>query len=120
MKNRNNTAEFSGIVKTAPVLGHNIYKEDFLVDYYNSIEEDTFEIVKYLGLKVSFERQRLIITKDFTPKNKEENMVAAVKRMIISIRSNALEHKRPINSIDILAYLILSYSMYLSKDLFLY
>ena len=29
MKNRNNTAEFSGIVKTAPVLGHNIYKEDF-------------------------------------------------------------------------------------------
>ena len=80
----------------------NIYKEDFLVDYYNSIEEDTFEIVKYLGLKVSFERQRLIITKDFTPKTKEENMVAAVKRMIISIRSNALEHKRPINSIDIL------------------
>ena len=29
MKNRNNTAELSGIVKTAPVLGHNIYKEDF-------------------------------------------------------------------------------------------
>ena len=29
MKNRNNTAEFSGIVKTEPVLGHNIYKEDF-------------------------------------------------------------------------------------------
>ena len=80
----------------------NIYKEDFLVDYNNSLEEDTFEIVKYLGIKVSFERQRLIITKDYTPKNKEENMVAAIKRMIASIRSNALEHKRPINSIDIL------------------
>ena len=80
----------------------NIYKEDFLVDYYNSLEEDTFEIVKYLGLKVSFERQRLIITKDYTPKNKEENMIAAIKRMLVSIRTNALEFKYPINSVDIL------------------
>lgn len=80
----------------------NIYKEDFLVDYNNSLEEDTFEVVKYLGLKVSFERQRLIITKDYAPKTKEETMVAEVKKMLISIRSNALEYKRPINSIDIL------------------
>jgi hypothetical protein len=79
-----------------------IYKDDYLVNYNNSLEEDTFEIVKYLGLKVSFERQRLIITKDYTPKTKEENMVAAIKRMLISIRSNAIEFKRPINSIDIL------------------
>lgn len=80
----------------------NIYKEDFLVDYNNSLEEDAFEIVKYLGIKVSFERQRLIITKDYLPKNKEETMVAAIKKLLISIRSNALEFKHPINSIDIL------------------
>ena len=80
----------------------NIYKEDFLVDYNSSLEEDAFEIVKYLGIKVSFERQRLIITKDYTPKTKEENMISAIKKMLISIRSNALEFKHPINSIDIL------------------
>lgn len=80
----------------------NIYKEDFLVNYNHSIEEDTFELVKYLGIKVSFERQRLIITKDYTPKNKDEMMIASIKRMLISIRSNALEHKYSINSVDIL------------------
>ena len=80
----------------------NIYKEDFLVNYNSSIEEDTFELVKYLGIKVSFERQRLIITKDYTPKNKDEQMIAQIKKMIISIRSNALEHQYSINSVDIL------------------
>ena len=79
-----------------------IYKEDYLIDYNNSLEEDTFEIVKYLGIKVSFERQRLIITKDYTPKNKEEKMVAAIKKILISIRNNAFVEKRPINSVDIL------------------
>lgn len=79
-----------------------IYKDDYLVDYNNSLEEDTFEIVKYLGIKVSFERQRLIITKDYTPKTKEEKMVAAIKRIIKSIRTNAFIDKHPINSIDIL------------------
>lgn len=79
-----------------------IYKDDFLVDYNNALEEDCFAIVAYLNIKVSYERQRLIITKDYTPKTKDETMVAAIKRMLISIRSNAGELKYPINSVDIL------------------
>ena len=79
-----------------------IYKDDFLVDYNNSLEEDCFAIVNYLKIKVSYERQRLIITKDYTPKTKEETMIASIKRVLISIRSNAGDLKYPINSVDIL------------------
>ena len=43
-----------------------IYKDDFLVDYNHALEEDCFAIVNYLKIKVSYERQRLIITKDYT------------------------------------------------------
>lgn len=79
-----------------------IYKDDFLVDYNHALEEDCFAIVNYLKIKVSYERQRLIITKDYTPKTKEETMIASIKRVLISIRSNAGDLKYPINSVDIL------------------
>jgi hypothetical protein len=74
----------------------------YSVNITKSIEDHTFSLAQYIGVKVSFERLRLIITKDFLPKNKEEVKVAAVKKMLISMRENALKDKLPINSVDIL------------------
>lgn len=74
----------------------------YAVEISKAIEDDTFALVDYLGIKISFERLRLIITKDFLPKNKEEAKVSTIKKMLISMRANALNSKLPINSVDIL------------------
>lgn len=70
-----------------------------------ALETDCFKLIEFLKINVSYNRARLIITKDSLPKNKEEKMVTACKQVLQSIRELPYQEHLSINSSDILDYL---------------
>lgn len=68
------------------------------------IEKDTFYLANLMGIAITSNRLRLLITKNAVPKNKEEERVVGIKKVVKSIRKNAKEHLT-YNGSDILDYL---------------
>lgn len=94
------------MLKTYRLLGmNNEYKKklddksEFLIN--DVIEKDTFFITKILNLDISDNRLRLLITKDAIPKNKTEEKVIGVKKVVKRLQENSLQ-KLTFNGSDIL------------------
>lgn len=68
------------------------------------IEKDTFYLANLVGISITENRLRLLITKNATTKNKEEEAVVGIKKAVKIIRKNAFAHT-PFNGSDILDYL---------------
>lgn len=97
------------MLKTYRLLGMNDeYKKklDDKIEYLKSdvIEKDTYFISRMLNLEVTDNRLRLLITKDSLPKNKTEEQVVGIKKVIKTIHESTLK-KYTYNGSDILDYL---------------
>lgn len=68
------------------------------------IEKDTFYVCRMLKVDVSDNRLRLLITKNSTPKNKQEEVVVGIKKVLLSIQDKASKGLT-FNGSDILDYL---------------
>lgn len=68
------------------------------------VEKDTFYLANLIGISITENRLRLLITKNATTKNKEEEVVVGIKKAIKIIRKNAFSHNS-FNGSDILDYL---------------
>lgn len=94
------------MLKTYRLLGmNNEYKKklDDKIDYLVSdvIEKDTFFISKMLNLEISDNRLRLLITKNAVPKNKSEEKIIGIKKVVKRLQENASQ-KMTFNGSDIL------------------
>lgn len=69
------------------------------------LEKDTCLLIKYLNLNLSDQRIKLLISKDSTPRTKEEASAVTIKKILKAIVNNAYEMNASINSIDILDFL---------------
>lgn len=78
-----------------------IKKEEAL--HKKCIEVDVYFLSSFLNLNLSDNRMRLIITKDSSPRTKEEKILSNLKTVIIRIRENAKQFT--FNGSDILNYL---------------
>lgn len=76
-------------------------KEEVLKNH--SLEMDTFYLSNFLGLNITENRMRLILTKDSTPRNKEEKTLKGIKDILERIRRNAKNYT--FNGSDLLEYL---------------
>ena len=85
------------MLKTYRLLGmNNEYKKklDDKIEYLinDVIEKDTFFLSKILGLDISDNRLRLLITKDAIPKNKIEEKIVSIKKVVKRIQESAGMH----------------------------
>lgn len=85
------------MLKTYRLLGmNNEYKKklDDKIEYLinDVIEKDTFFLSKILGLDISDNRLRLLITKDAIPKNKIEEKIVSIKKVVKRIQESAGIH----------------------------
>lgn len=76
-------------------------KEEVLKN--RSLELDTYLLADFIGLNISENRMRLILTKDSNPRSKEEQILRNIKDVLKNIRTNA--KKYTFNGSDILDYL---------------
>lgn len=72
------------------------------------IEKDTFYVASLLAVEISDHRLRLLITKNAVPKNKEEQIVLGIKKVVRLIQDRSVE-KYPFNGSELLEYLNLIY-----------
>ncbi len=96
------------MLKIYEYLGKNTIYQEKLAENEETIKEqilerDTYFLASMLGIDLSDNRLRLIITKNSQARSKEEKVVANIKGVLRSIRTNANEHT--FNSSDILAML---------------
>jgi hypothetical protein len=75
-----------------------------------TIERDTYFLGKMLRLNLTDPRMRLIITKDSSPRNKEEIVLFKIKEVITNIHSTFSKYM--VNSADVLAMLNHTYGHY--------
>lgn len=76
-------------------------KEEALKE--KSMEVDVYFLSNYIGLNLSDTRMRLLITKNSTPRTKEEKILVNLKSVVKMIRDNAKEYT--FNGSDLLSYL---------------
>ncbi len=91
------------------LLGMNNEYQKKLVDQeifleQDVIEKDTYYLSNFIGISVSDARLRQLISKNAIPKNKEEEHIVGIKKVIKLIRKNARDHLT-FNGSDILDYL---------------
>lgn len=75
-----------------------------------TIERDTYFLGRMLRLNITDPRMRLIITKDSSPRNKEETVLFKIKEVLYNIHQTFSKYM--LNSADILAMLNHIYSQY--------
>lgn len=78
------------------------------------IEKDTFYLANLIGISISSNRLRLLIAKNAVPKNKEEEQVVGIKKVVKLIRKNAREHLT-YNGSDILDCLNIIFGKHTTK-----
>lgn len=86
-------------------LGKNTYYQEQLSNHETMIleqtlERDTYFLANLIGVSLSDNRMRLIVIKNSEPRTNEERIVAKIKEVLRSIRTNASQY--PYNSSDIL------------------
>ena len=92
------------MLSTYRLLGMNLEYEEKIKDqakYLRNevIEKDTFFLANLIGVDITDNRLRLLITKNSLPKNKEEQMVVGIKKVVNMIyvtylrrRENPVQH----------------------------
>ena len=86
----------------------------------DTLDKDTFFIANLIGLDITEARLRLLITKDSLPKNKQEEAVVGIKK-VLSLILRDTENDLSFNGSDILDYLNVIYGknkVSFSKDMF--
>lgn len=101
------------MLSTYRLLGMNLEYEEKIKDqakYLRNevIEKDTFFLANLIGVDITDNRLRLLITKNSLPKNKEEQMVVGIKKVVNMIYDKATNHLF-FNGSDILDCLNLIY-----------
>ena len=81
------------MLSTYRLLGMNLEYEEKIKDqakYLRNevIEKDTFFLANLIGVDITDNRLRLLITKNSLPKNKEEQMVVGIKKVVNMIYEN--------------------------------
>ncbi|MDD4243756.1 MAG: hypothetical protein PHG08_05530 [Bacilli bacterium] len=66
-----------------------------------TLETDTYFLAQLIGLNINDNRMRLIVTKNSEPRTADEKVVAKIKTVLTSIRTQAQEY--PFNSSDLLS-----------------
>lgn len=95
----------------------NVYKLQGMNEFFTSqlapfeksliakaIERDTYFLASLLPLSITENRMRLIITKDSEPRNENERTLAMIKKVLITIREDAVTYQT-FNGSDLLGML---------------
>ncbi|MDY0277667.1 MAG: hypothetical protein RBQ97_06250 [Acholeplasma sp.] len=66
-----------------------LFKKDIDAFLKKSLEEDIYEIAKYLNLDLTDARINLCAKRDFVPKNKDEQLLFNIKKVLYRIQNNS-------------------------------
>ncbi len=93
-------------------------KKDVLIK--DTLDKDTFFVACLLGLEITENRLRLLITKDSIPKNKQEEAIVGIKKVLTLITRDTTNNL-PFNGSDVQDYLNIIFGkgkVSFSKDMF--